>query len=184
MNALLQISTMTTLAQLLQREDGNRNRYRQALDVLLEAEQDADSLLADVKEALAQHAKEGEQLKAEIAQLRASRRQGSTDTRKDNGETSANGKGKQKDAAPRQNDTPELDLDADEEGIPRTPAGEAHKAKGVSLAQRLRESRIVLHKIKFLQGDLYHTLGKSYENSENDAYAVAEELRHLLLKST
>ncbi|KAI0742548.1 SNF2 family N-terminal domain-containing protein [Daedaleopsis nitida] len=180
------ITTMTTLAQLLQQDDGNRNCYRQALDILLEAEHDADTLLADIKDALAQHTKEGEQLKAEMAQLRASRRQGSADTRNDNknGQSSDIGKGKGKELAPAQSDTPEPDFDADEEGIPRTPAGEAHKAKGVSLAQRLRESRIVLHKIKFLQGDLYHTLGKSHENSENDAYAAAEDLRRLLLKST
>ena len=46
----------------------------------------------------------------------------------------------------------------------------------------MREARISLHKIKFLQGDVYHVLGKSYEVSENEAYAAAEDLRRLLLR--
>ena len=34
-----------------------------------------------------------------------------------------------------------------------------------------------------MQGDVYHVLGKSYEDAENDAYAAAEDLRKELLKS-
>ena len=168
----------TTLAQLIQREDQNKNRYRQALDLLIEAEQEADKMMADVKDAIAQHTKEGEKLKEETAQLRAARRKASGDDQQAEGD-----KGKGKGRA--NGDTPEVDLqdlEADEEGIPRNPAGDAHRAKSTSLSQRLRENRIVLHKIKFLQGDVYHVLGKSYENAENEAYAAAQELRSLLLK--
>ncbi|KAI0702634.1 SNF2 family N-terminal domain-containing protein [Earliella scabrosa] len=174
------VMNTTTLAQLVQREEQNKNRYRQALDLLIEAEQEADKMMADVKEAIAQHTKEGEKLKEETAQLRAARRKGSADDQQAEGD-----KGKGKGRA--NGDTPEVDLqdlEADEEGIPRNPAGDAHRAKSTSLSQRLRENRIVLHKIKFLQGDVYHVLGKSYENAENEAYAAAQELRSLLLKGT
>ena len=161
----------------MQQEDGNRNRYRQALDLLLEAEKDADKLIADLKEAIAQHVKDGEALKAEMAQLRASRRKDSAQEQSDkSADDNRKGKGRAR------SDTPDMDLEEDEEGIPRNPAGDAHRAKTTSLSNRLRESRIVLHKIKFLQGDVYHVLGKSYEDAENEAYAAAEDLRRQLLK--
>ncbi|RPD76905.1 hypothetical protein L226DRAFT_459082 [Lentinus tigrinus ALCF2SS1-7] len=174
------VANMSALAQLIQRENGNRNRYRQALDLLVEAEQEADKLVTDVKEALAEHIKEGERLKAEF---RASRRQGSPAARSDRSkeQSTDKGKGRARDESEAEDN---LDLEEDEEGIPRNPAGDAHRAKGTSLHQRLRESRIVLHKIKFLQGDVYHVLGKSYEDSENEAYAAAEDLRKQLLKGT
>ena len=172
------ISGMTTLAQLTQLDEDNRNRYRQALDLLVGAEQEADRLVTDLKEALVEHAKEREKLKAE---LRASRRQGSTgaqsSTSKNTEEEHGKGKGKER----ARSETP-LDLDEDEEGLPRNAIGEAHKAKSTYLHGRMREARISLHKIKFLQGDVYHVLGKSYEVSENEAYAAAEDLRRLLLR--
>ena len=175
------IANMATLAQLVQQESGNRNRYRQALDMLIEAEEEADKLVADLKEALAEYVKEGERLKAKF---RASRGQGFFDARGDKSkEAQSANKGKGKDRARAESETPDLDLEADEEGIPKNPAGDAHRAKGISLHQRLREARIVLHKIKFVQGDVYHVLGKSYEDAENDAYAAAEDLRKELLKS-
>lgn len=171
------IAMTTTLAQLIQQDDRNKNRYRQALDLLVQGEEEANNLIADINDALAEHAKEGERLKTEAAQLRAFRRPGS-----DPGPSNeAQGNGKGKGTAREQSDSPELDLE-DEEGIPRTPAGDAHRTKGQSLQLRLREARIVLHKIKFLQGDVYHILGKSYEESENEAYASAEDLRRMLLK--
>lgn len=174
------ISGMATLAQLTQLDDENRNRYRQALDLLVDAEQEADKLIADLKEALVEHAKEREKLKVEV---RATRRQGSSreqsSTGKDVEDDSDKGKGKER----VRSETP-TDLEEDEEGLPRNAVGEAHKAKTTYLHGRMREARISLHKIKFLQGDVYHVLGKSYEASENEAYAAAEDLRRLLLRGT
>ncbi|KAI1790830.1 SNF2 family N-terminal domain-containing protein, partial [Ganoderma leucocontextum] len=175
------ISGMATLAQLTQQDEDNRNRYRQALDLLVGAEQEADKLITDLQEALVEHAKEREKLKAE---LRASRRQGSAGaqshtSKSDEGECDKD-KGKER----AHSETPQIDLDADEEGLPRNVIGEAHKAKSTYLHGRMREARIALHRIKFLQGDVYHVLGKSYEVSENEAYAAAEELRRLLLRGT
>ncbi|KAI0370965.1 hypothetical protein BV20DRAFT_943332 [Pilatotrama ljubarskyi] len=169
------VSAMASLAQLLQQDEMNPHRYREALDVLLNAEKEAQKLVDDLAAALAEHAKEGEKLKAETAKRREERREARAHHADDNGK----GKGRAR------SDTPEGDnVDADEEGLPHNPIGDAHRAKLGMLQNRLRDARIVLHKVKFLQGDVYHVLGEQYANQENDAYAAAEELRRVLLKGT
>ncbi|KAI0350953.1 hypothetical protein OH77DRAFT_1411940 [Trametes cingulata] len=169
------VSAMASHAQLLQQDETNRNRYREALDVLLNAEREAQKLVDDLAEALAEHAKEGEKLKAETAKRREARREARARHVDDNDK----GKGRAR------SETPDGDsVDADDEGLPHNPVGDAHRAKLGMLQNRLRDARIVLHKVKFLQGDVYHVLGDQYANQENDAYAAAEELRRVLLKGT
>jgi E3 ubiquitin-protein ligase SHPRH len=68
------------------------------------------------------------------------------------------------------------------EGLPQTPAGREHMAKRIGLLSRLRECHMVLHKVKFLQGDVYHVLGASHSTAEDIAYTAAEKLRQTLLK--
>jgi E3 ubiquitin-protein ligase SHPRH len=87
-----------------------------------------------------------------------------------NGELNENDKGKEREILP-----------ADEE-IPKTAAGEDYANKRRVLQQRLRDVRVVLHRIKFLQGDVYHVLGGQHALSETESYAVAEEIRRDLLK--
>ncbi|KAI8992837.1 SNF2 family N-terminal domain-containing protein [Trametes punicea] len=167
------VSGMAYLAQLLQQDELNRNRYREALDILLKAEKEAQKLVDDLVDTLAEHAKEGEELKAETAKRREERRQASIHN--------ANEKGKGR----GRSDTPDHDrIDADDEGLPHNPVGDAHRAKRSMLQNRIRDARMVLHKVKFLEGDVYHVLGEQYANQENDAYAAAEELRRILLRGT
>jgi len=64
--------------------------------------------------------------------------------------------------------------------LPRTPAGEDHLNKKRALQQRLRECYLTLHRIKFLQGDVYHVLGETRAADEDAAYAAAEDVRRLL----
>ncbi|KAI9061801.1 hypothetical protein FKP32DRAFT_1594010 [Trametes sanguinea] len=166
------VSAMANLAQLVQQDEENRNRYREALDILLAAEKEAQKLLGDLVEAVEANTKEGEQLKAETAKRREELRQA---------RAQENDKGKGR----ARSDTPEQEhVDADEEGLPHNRVGDAHRAKRVALQSRLREARIVMHKVKFLQGDVYHVLGEQYLNQENEAYAAAEELRRVLLRGT
>ncbi|KAI0641041.1 SNF2 family N-terminal domain-containing protein [Trametes meyenii] len=173
----LKVSNMASLAQLLQQDETNRNRYREALDVLLNAEKDAEKLVADLSDVLAEHAKEGEKLKEETARLREAR--GHARGPHNNSDDTGKGKGRAR------SNTPEYEnLDADDEGLPRNTVGEAHRGKSTALLGRMREARIALHKVKFLQGDVYHVLGEQYGNQENEAYASAEELRRALLKGT
>ncbi|OBZ74793.1 putative ATP-dependent helicase IRC20 [Grifola frondosa] len=170
------VQTMTTLAQLEQRKEDDYNRYRNALEILLAAEKEADNLISAVNIAIAEHAKRGDMLKAEAAKLKESRREGTCGEAADP-ETFL-GKGK---APARVSETPfNEDFDLDEEGLPKTPVGEAYTARKRALQQRLRECRISLHKVYFMKGDVYHVLGA---DAEHEAYALAEDLRQLLLKS-
>jgi E3 ubiquitin-protein ligase SHPRH len=76
---------------------------------------------------------------------------------------------------------PDGEVDPEEKDLPKTPAGEEHRIKRRAIKQRLREGQLVLHRVKFLQGDVFHVLGKSAD--EDAAYQAAETLRHELLKS-
>jgi E3 ubiquitin-protein ligase SHPRH len=67
--------------------------------------------------------------------------------------------------------------DDERSGIARTPAGEAFLAAQRALAARLREVRVLQHKVKFVQGDALHVLGLVDE--ERAAYAAAERLRNV-----
>jgi E3 ubiquitin-protein ligase SHPRH len=89
------------------------------------------------------------------------------------------GKGKDREQSPSSS----VDLDSDDHDLPRTPAGEEHGIKRRALQHRLRECFITLHRVKFLQGDVYHVLGSSHGPDEDSAYANAEEIRRNLLKS-
>lgn len=164
---------MATLAQLLQQDESKLNRYREALDMLVAAETEAQKLVSDLSDVLNEHAKEGEKLKEETTRLRELRHQATSHHAADHNK----GKGRAR------SDSPDHDsVEADEEGLPHNPIGDAHRAKAGMLQNRIRDARIILHKVKFLQGDVYHVLGEQYTNQENEAYAAAEELRRVLLK--
>lgn len=61
-------------------------------------------------------------------------------------------------------------------------AAEEHATKLRGLQQRLKEIRLVLHRIKFLQGDVYHVLGGQHAESESQAYEIADQIRKDILK--
>lgn len=75
------------------------------------------------------------------------------------------GKGKEKESSP----DPE-------------PEEEEDIGKRNGIARGLREAEILLHKVTFFMGDLYHTLGAKYSKEEDSAYAKAELIRKKLLK--
>ena len=93
------------------------------------------------------------------------------------------GKGKARMVAD-DNDVEEADYEEDSEdeerGLPKTPAGDEHRSRRRAIKQRLRETLVLLHKVKFLRGDVYHVLGNTVE--EDAAYQAAEEFRRQLLK--
>lgn len=51
------------------------------------------------------------------------------------------------------------------------------------ITNRLREAELLLHKVTFLMGDVYHTLGAKYSEEEEASYTKAELIRKKLLKS-
>lgn len=69
---------------------------------------------------------------------------------------------------------------SEERRLPKTPVGDEHRARTRALRKRIRDLRVVRHKIEFLLGDLYHVLGRNEE--EREAYAAADTLRRALLK--
>ena len=71
----------------------------------------------------------------------------------------------------------------EKESPPDTHNGEDDDTgKRSGIANRLREAELLLHKVTFLMGDIYHTLGHKYSNEEGEAYANAELIRRKLLK--
>jgi E3 ubiquitin-protein ligase SHPRH len=78
---------------------------------------------------------------------------------------SGKGKGKEKESPPDPRDGEDDD---------------AGKRGGIT--NRLREAELLLHKVAFLMGDVYHTLGTKYSAEEESAYAKAEVIRRKLLR--
>ncbi|KAG2361595.1 SNF2 family N-terminal domain-containing protein [Suillus spraguei] len=167
------VQTLVRLAQLQQHNEQNLDRYQRALDYLVTAEQEANETIDDIKTTIAEHQVKGEALKIEARALREFRQPDLRDLSKTD-------KGKGKRAM-----SPLTDIDDDfddvedleDQGLPKTPAGEEHSIKRRALQQRLRECLMVLHRVKFLQGDVYHVLGASHSDKEDASYAAAETLR-------
>ncbi|KAI0053500.1 hypothetical protein FA95DRAFT_1579571 [Auriscalpium vulgare] len=174
------VNELATVGQLMQHDKSIDARHHKALDHLLQAEKEADQLIEDIQEAIAEHDAKGEELKKDAAALRIAR--GQAPIRKPNAqelEDKGKGKARERDISPTDSDDGFEDND-----LPKTPAGEEHVNKKRALQQRLREALLTLHKVKFLEGDVFHTLGEMKAAEEERAYAAAEELRRKLLKFT
>ena len=162
------------------------NRYQSALETLDLAEKDSLKHLEEIQTTLAKHDAKGKEMKAEVARLRQARaRASSTEVT-----VTQKGKGKERerfsdDGSEDEDEEDGIDrdgeVDPEEKDLPKTPAGEEHRIKRRAIKQRLREGQLVLHRVKFLKGDVFHVLGKSAD--EDAAYQAAESLRHGLLKS-
>lgn len=130
---------------------------------------------------LAEHDAKGEIMKQEARALREVRNEIYSNDTEQVPSSRDKGKGKERQMSPESEIDEEDTLD--DRDIPRTPAGHEHKVKRRAIQQRIRDGRLLLHRVKFLQGDVYHVLGASHGPSEDAAYATAEELRRELLKS-
>jgi E3 ubiquitin-protein ligase SHPRH len=169
LNKYSQVNELARAAQLTQRDESLQHRLEAALDILAQADREANNLVQDLETAIAEHDEKGEALKREALARKQDKQQSGTTT--DKGRDSMS-------------DVSDMDEDEDEDGgLPKTPAGEEHRHKKAALQNRLRDAYLVLHKVKFLQGDVNHALGQLHEADESTAYAAAEELRKRLLKS-
>ncbi|KAG1750477.1 SNF2 family N-terminal domain-containing protein [Suillus paluster] len=171
------VQTLVRFAQLQQHNEQNLDRYQRAVDYLITAEREANEIIHDIKITMAEHQVKGEALKRDARALQDSHQQNLPDT-------SETDKGKGKQAMSPPTDVDEDVDDLEDRDLPKNPAGEEHSVKRRALQQRLRECLMVLHRIKFLQGDVYHVLGASQSDKEDASYAAAETLRKDLLKST
>ncbi|KIJ64355.1 hypothetical protein HYDPIDRAFT_154792 [Hydnomerulius pinastri MD-312] len=180
------IQAHVRLAQLQQHREADLDRYQRALEYLLTAQTEANDLIAEIQGAIAAHHEKGETLKKEAEALRESRTLPAANTDPTGADQ---GKGKQKestrDLTPFTDSPSEEDEDdIEDRGLPKTPLGEEHRIKRGALQARLRECLIVLHRVKFLMGDVYHVLGAMHGEKEDEAYAGAEAMRKALLKTT
>lgn len=145
-----QINHLTFYAQLQQRNQGDLARYQHALETLLTAEIEANTLIEDLKAAL-------EKLNSQPPKP--------SPPEKDTSDSNTEGKGKERESSP------DSQMGEDDE-----------TGKRSGIANRLREAELLLHKVTFLMGDVYHTLGVKYSKEEESAYAKAELVRRRLLK--
>jgi E3 ubiquitin-protein ligase SHPRH len=177
---------MIRLAQLRQRDPTDPRRYQRALETLLDAEKDVKSVIQDIQDALADHEVKYAEVKrqAETQREAADRHKRGAHSAVDetvNGDVDVSHKGKGK-ATQGHTDGPISDThELDDSDLLRTAAGAEYSAKRGALHSRLRECRVTFHRIKFLQGDVYHVLGGERGTVEDAAYAEADEiLRNLL----
>ncbi|THU89639.1 hypothetical protein K435DRAFT_760893 [Dendrothele bispora CBS 962.96] len=173
---------LVMIAQLQLMKSRAKNQLNTVLETLTAGEKETLKLRKEIETAIAEHKVKGEALKKEAAALRAERSLGANEGSNDKG------KGKERASSPSDiEDEEEEDDDEeneDDRGLPKTPAGREHRDKGRALRQRLREAMIVLHRVKFLQGDVYHNLGPTESANEDKSYGDAELLRRNLLKFT
>ncbi|KAH9986179.1 hypothetical protein BJV74DRAFT_878530 [Russula compacta] len=179
------INEMVTATQILQHDTGLKDqRPQNCLEILLQAEKEADEVISDVLSAITDHDAKGVELKAQAASLRAVRGEElafGENAGDDHGGTQGKRHVVDHDPAP----DPAFDNDDDDYGeLPKTPAGEEHLHKSRALQQRLRDCYLLLHRVKFLQGDIYHWIGESEVTEESAAYKAADEIRSKLLKFT
>lgn len=165
-------------AQLEHKDETIENRYQSSLKILQAAAKETDKYIEDIRDTLAKHDAIGKEMKEETALLREERtEEPPVDSEK--------GKGKEVvklDDQDADNDNDASEEDLEEKGLPKTPAGEEHRHKRAALKQRLREGRLLLHRVHFLLGDTYHVLGDT--PMEEASYERAEGLRRELLRST
>ncbi|KAI0060074.1 hypothetical protein BV25DRAFT_1956450 [Artomyces pyxidatus] len=176
------VNELAATAQMMQHDQTIESRHKKALDILLQAEKEADQLINDLNEALNEHEATGATLKKEAAALREARGQGRRPTPFDDPSGKGKARAAERDMSPLSDNDSDDDWEDDE--LPKTPAGEEHINKKRALQQRLREVYLTTHRVKFLQGDVYHVLGEGKAAEEDAAYAAAEALRRRLLKFT
>ncbi|KAG6884047.1 hypothetical protein C0993_001835, partial [Termitomyces sp. T159_Od127] len=162
------------VAQLQTHDENDPERFQRALNTLLEAEKDAQSLVDEAQAALDKY----------IAKKKCTNHEAKEDN---TGESSGKARGKQRQVS-EDDESHELSDSADEseddeEGFLAKGTSERGKKRG-ALQNRLRECRITLHRAKFLQGDMYHALGAARVVDEDAAYSAAESIRRGLLQGT
>jgi E3 ubiquitin-protein ligase SHPRH len=164
---------MVNVTRIMQHDAGIDQRSQKCLEILLEAEREADEVIADVLSAITDHDAEGVELKAKAASLRAER---------DNEVYDFGGTEGIRRDGPLEDSFSTSDDESDDGGLSKTPAGDEHLHKSRALQQRLRDCYLTLHKVKFIQGDMYHWMGESKIVNEELAYRAAAGIRKKLLK--
>ncbi|KAF8654783.1 hypothetical protein AX16_003438 [Volvariella volvacea WC 439] len=182
-DAKSKIQSVVKRSQLVQKDVYDQQRYHDAVALLIDAEKETQQIINEIEDALREHGVKGEVLKQKAKEVRLKLAQEEGPSGSDKGKGPEVSEVDEDDFGD-DDDHDSLDGDEDDRDLPRTPAGKEHRNKKQAIRQRLREFQLVLHQIKFLQGDAYHVLGGQYSKDEDGAYTKAEELRRILLKTT
>lgn len=166
------MSTKVQRALLIQRKnEKGQARYKLSMQELQEVKREVLALLNDLNQSLDQHDAKGR------AMIQAADKRTNPglmdDDENEPGPSKAKGKGKERDPS-------ESGEDQMSE-LPASAEGEEHRRVRMAFVSRIREARVLLHRIEFSMGDLYHHFGKSRE--EEEAYGEAEAIRRSLLQS-
>ncbi|KAJ6504820.1 SNF2 family N-terminal domain-containing protein [Mycena vitilis] len=165
--SVCQIQGLIKTAQL-QQHLAEKNRYQHCLETLLLAEKETTQLIEEIESAIATH-----ETNRHLHQPQETEPDTST----------PNDKGKGKERGRSLSPLSDLESDDDDDDDDQAPLKE-YKTKRQALKLRSREAQLVMHRVKFLQGDTYHMLGASQSVAENAAYGEAEVIRRLILKSS
>ncbi|KAJ7132049.1 SNF2 family N-terminal domain-containing protein [Mycena epipterygia] len=163
------VQGLIRMAQL-QQHVPDKNRYQHCLETLLLAEKETAQLIEEIESMLATHE----------ANSGLHQEQESEPETTPNASPADKGKGKERQRS--LSPLSDLESDDDDDDASHTSATKEHRSRRRALKQRLRECRLVMHRVKFLQGDAYHMLGASQLAAENAAYEEAETIRRTLLK--
>ena len=156
---------LTVHAQLQQKNQLEHARYHHALEILGTAEIEVDGLIEDLKALLEKLNLLALKAKAQKQAQEEARKQAQEEARQQDTSVDNSGKGKEKETPSNHEEIVVDDI-----------------AKRGAVANRIREAEILLHKVTFFKGDVYHTLGAKYLKEEDAAYAKAESIRKKLLK--
>lgn len=140
-----------------QQQTQDPNRHHIALQMLQNAEGDISQLIEELENAIRRYSGKGKASKTPVDSEALNN--GPTSNNKENGH----------ETSPHEEKT-------------TTSLEEEKAVRRRTLNQRLRETRLVLHRIKFLQGDVYHVLDNQYSSEES--YGIANEIRRELLKGS
>ncbi|KAJ7257871.1 SNF2 family N-terminal domain-containing protein [Mycena haematopus] len=162
------IQGLIRMAQL-QQHGADKNRYQRCLETLLLAEKEATQLINEIESAIATHEANRSFHHAEEIETDPS--------------ASVDEKGKGKEQERSLSPLSDVESDEDDDGA-QTSALKEHRKKRHALQHRLRETKLVMHRVKFLEGDAYHMLGASQSAAEDAAYAEAEKIRRAILKTS
>lgn len=166
---------MVRYARLQQYDEINDARYQLSSDCLRNCENDTNEVIEEIEDVIHDHDLVGQALEGGATIGRSS-----TEPLDLSLQSPLKGK-----AARGPQETTEDEFDepsgSEEIDLPKTLARNAHKSKKRALLQRLREFKLLLHRIKFLQGDLWSARGELYAVPESEAYEAADQIRRTLL---
>ncbi|KAJ7050573.1 SNF2 family N-terminal domain-containing protein [Mycena amicta] len=166
------IQSLIEMAQI-QKNGDDKNRYQISLETLLLAEKESLQLIQEIQSSIAAHEATAPQPTSEREAERVSR-----SPPRDKGK----GKQRERSLSPLSAIDSE-DEENDDDSEEMNAVLKQHRSRKSALKLRAREAQLVFHRVKFLQGDLFHMLGEAHTASEVAAYDEAESIRRVVLST-